>query len=199
MRAYPNRFRSDQSRQRLVQLIHIAKSQLGMDDSTYRAMLAGLELPDSTTKMNVPELTRVLEHLKRSGFEVRSKVNSTAKQRPQAGDDQSRMMRGLWLELHALGYVQNTDESALAAWVKRETGVDALQWLNGKQAQATIEKLKQWRWRDVRKIDAIAQRLHAEGKLPVNSAVDLAKLWFGADDISKTVAQQLLARLKVSH
>lgn len=193
MGAYPNRFKSDQSRSRLVQLIHIAKSQLGMDDDTYRAMLAGLELPNSTTKMSVPELTKVLEHLKRSGFQVRSK----AKERPLAGDDQSRMIRGLWLELHALGYVQNADESALAAWVKRETSVDALQWLNGKQAQATIEKLKQWRWRDVRKIDAIAQRLHSQGKCPSSTAADLAKLWFGAGEVTKTVAQQLLQRLKV--
>jgi phage gp16-like protein len=182
------------NRQQFIQLIHIAKSQLGLDDATYRAMLAGLELPNSTTKMSVPELVKVLEHLKRSGFQVRSK----AKERPLAGDDQSKMIRGLWLELHALGYVQNADESALAAWVKRETSVDALQWLNGKQAQATIEKLKQWRWRDVRKIDAIAQRLHAQGKSPSNCAADLAKLWFGAGDITKTIAQQLLQRLKVS-
>lgn len=191
---YPSKIQSKPTRPRLVQLIHVAKSQLGMDDATYRAMLAGLELPDSTTKMHVPELTRVLEHMKRSGFQVRSK----AQKRPQADDNQSRMMRGLWLELHALGYVQNPDESALAAWVKRETGADALQWLNGKQAQTTIEKLKQWRWRDVRKIDDIAQQLHADGKLPVNSAAGLAKLWFGVDDISKTIAQQLLERLKES-
>jgi hypothetical protein len=70
--------------------------------------------------------------------------------------------------------------------------------LVGKQAQTTIEKLKQWRWRDVRKIDGIAQHLHADGKLPVSSAVGLAKLWFGVDDISKTIAQQLLERLKES-
>ena len=189
---YSSKIQSKPTRPRLVQLIHIAKSQLGMDDATYCAMLAGLELPDSTTKMHIPELTKVLEHLKRSGFQVRSK----AKERPLAYDDQSRMMRGLWLELHALGYVQNPDESALAAWVKRETNVDALQWLDGKQSQETIEKLKKWRWRDVRKIDTVARRLHAEGKSPASTATALAKLWFGVDDISKTIAQQLLERLK---
>lgn len=192
MGVYPNK--SSQNRPRLVQLIHIAKSQLGLDDATYRAMLTGLELPNSTTKMSVPELTKVLEHLKRSGFQVRSK----AKERPLAADDQSKMIRGLWLELHSLGYVQNADESALAAWVKRETSVDALQWLDSKQAQATIEKLKRWRWRDVRKINAIAWRLYTEGKSPANCAADLAKLWFGAGQITKTVAQQLLQRLKAS-
>lgn len=194
MRTYPTpqRANSSQNRARLVQLIHIAKGQLGMDDDTYRAMLAGLELPNSTTRMSVPELTRTLEHMKRSGFQVRSKVTA----RRMADDAQSKMMRGLWLELHALGYVQNPDESALTTWVTRETGVDALQWLNSQQAQVTIEKLKQWRWRDERKIDALAQRLHAQGKSPSSSAVELAKLWFGAEKITKTTAQQLLVRLK---
>lgn len=131
------------NRQQFIQLIHIAKSQLGLDDATYRAMLAGLELPESTTKMSVPELVKVLEHLKSKGFKVRSKATD----RSQAADDQSKMMRGLWLELHDLGHVRDASEAALMAWVKRETGVAALQWLNTKQAQTTIEKLKQWRRR----------------------------------------------------
>jgi len=77
-------------------------------------------------------------------------VRSKATDRPQAADDQSKMMRGLWLELHDLGYVRDASEAALMAWVKRETGVAALQWLNTKQAQTTIEKLKQWRQRVTR-------------------------------------------------
>ncbi|KAF3999033.1 gp16 family protein [Glaciimonas immobilis] len=134
------------NRQQFIQLIHIAKSQLGLDDPTYRAMLAGLELPDSTTKMGIPQLGKVLEHLKRSGFKVRSKAGD----RSQADDDQSKMLRGLWLELFNLGHIRDASEAALTAWVKRETGADALQWLNGQQAQSTIEKLKRWRKRVVK-------------------------------------------------
>jgi phage gp16-like protein len=91
------------NRAQYIQLIHIAKSQLGLDDDIYRSMLTGLELPNSTTKMSVPELQKVLDHLKRSGFKVRSKT----KDRPQADSEQAKMLRGLWLELAGLGYVQD--------------------------------------------------------------------------------------------
>jgi phage gp16-like protein len=46
------------NRAQYIQLIHIAKSQLGLDDDVYRSMLSGLELPNSTTKMSVPELQK---------------------------------------------------------------------------------------------------------------------------------------------
>lgn len=136
----------DQAKRRLKQLIHIAKSQLGMDDDIYRAMLAGLEVPDSTTKMTVPELTKVLEHLKRSGFKVRSKVASAngKPSRPLAQDAESKKIRALWLFLHELGVVKNPSEEALATYVKRMAGVDALQWTNGQQAERLIETLKKW-------------------------------------------------------
>lgn len=179
------------NRQQFIQLIHIAKSQLGLDDATYRAMLAGLELPDSTTRMSIPQLGKVLEHLKSKGFKVRSKP----KDRAQADDAQSKMIRGLWLELHALGYVNDPSETALAAWIKRETDVDALQWLTGPQVQTTIEKLKQWRRRDERKLQKLASVLCAQGRVPSSNLSHLARLWFDKKTITKAVAQQLLDRL----
>ena len=179
------------TRSQYIQLIHVAKNELRMEDDVYRAMLAGLELPNSTTKMDVPQLHKVLEHLKRSGFKVRSK----AKSRPQANDDQSKMIRGLWLELHDHGYVSDASEAALAAWIKRETGIEALQWLNVVQAQTTIEKLKQWRRRDEKRLDSIIKALHVEGRLPVNSTTKLALEWFSTDKITKSIAAQIFSRL----
>ncbi|HJU70347.1 MAG TPA: regulatory protein GemA [Paucimonas sp.] len=152
-RWYGNKVNSGQSGLRLKQLIHIAKSQLGMDDDTYRAMLGGLELPDSTTKMTVPQLNVVLEHLKRSGFKVRSKSKPASKpaqsrpSRPLAQDSESKKIRALWLFLHELGVVKNPSEEALAAYIKRIAGVDALQWVNGEQAERLIETMKKWAMR----------------------------------------------------
>ncbi|TDK66010.1 gp16 family protein [Sapientia aquatica] len=180
------------SRAQLIQLIHIAKSQLGLDDATYRAALAGLELPSSSKHMTLPQLERVLEHMKRSGFRVRSK----AKDRAQADDLQSKMLRGMWIEMHKLGYVDDAREAALAAWVKRETGVDALQWLDAEQGQLTIEKLKQWRWRDERRAKRLAAALHAGGRLASPDIAVLAEHWFGAAVLTKAVVKQLLERLK---
>jgi hypothetical protein len=47
----------------------------------------------------------------------------------------------------AAGVIRDNSELALARWVKRETGVDGLHWLNSEQASSVIEKLKKWRYR----------------------------------------------------
>lgn len=174
------------------QLIHIAKNELALDDDTYRDMLRGLELPPSTTEMSLPQLTKVLEHLKRSGFAIRSKP----KDRAQADYPQAKMLRGLWLELHKLGYVKNPSEAALAAWVKRESKVDALQWLTSAQAQAVIEKLKKWRWRDTRRLEALVMALHAKERVQTSNLTELTQIWLNAGVITKSVAEEMTKRLE---
>jgi phage gp16-like protein len=83
--------------------------------------------------------------MKRLGFKVKSKADNS--NRRLADDTQSRKIRSLWLELHEDGIVLDPSEASLAAYVKRQTGVEALQWLDGKQATQVIEALKQWRKR----------------------------------------------------
>lgn len=149
-RWYGKKSHSNEASRRLKQLIHIAKGQLGMDDETYRAMFGGLELPTTTTEMTVPQMEVVLEHMKRSGFKVRSKTRQTPNADPSralALDDESKKIRALWLFLHQLGAVRNPSEEALAAYVKRITTVDALQWISGIQAETLIESLKKWAMR----------------------------------------------------
>ncbi|WP_197329554.1 gp16 family protein [Ralstonia syzygii] len=128
-------------RQQFIRLIHVAKRDLAMDDDTYRSILLQVGKKASAADLSIPELKKVLEHLKRCGFKVRSKQGA----RRQADDDQSKMIRGLWLELAGRGVVHNASEEALAAFVKRMTGVDALQWLSAVQASRVIEHLKKWR------------------------------------------------------
>lgn len=132
-----------QDRQRLIRLIHVAKRELILDDDSYRAILQRIGKKASTADLTVPELEKVLEHMKRSGFKVRSKKGD----RPQASDDQSKMIRGLWLELAGMEVVRNSSEAALGAFVKRMTKVDTLQWLSTEQASQMIEHLKEWRER----------------------------------------------------
>jgi len=140
---------ADLARQRLIRLIHVGRRDLAMDDDTYRAMLRNLELPDSAAKMTVPQLDRVLERMKRSGFKVRSKGKSAraSSSRPLAQDPESKKIRALWLFLHDLGVVKNPSEAALAGYVKRLAGVDAMQWTNAHQAERLIETLKKWAMR----------------------------------------------------
>ncbi|WP_073652195.1 gp16 family protein [Pseudomonas aeruginosa] len=139
------------ARQRLIRLIHVGKRELGLDDEIYRALLMGSVQKDSTSAMSVPELERVLERMKRSGFKVRVKSARPPAQsrpgRPLAQYPEARKVRALWLFLHQLGVVKNPSEEALAAYVKRIAKVDALQWTNGDQTEALIETLKKWAMR----------------------------------------------------
>lgn len=132
-----------QARQRLIKLIHVAKRDIALDDDSYRAILLRIGNKASAADLTVPELEKVLEHMKRSGFKVRSKKND----RPLASDDQSKMIRGLWLALAGMEVVRNSSEAALGAFVKRMTKVDTLQWLSTEQASQVIEHLKEWRER----------------------------------------------------
>ncbi len=140
---------SSDQRARLIQLIHIGATELGMDDDSYRQMLANipqLEGARSVAKLSVPKLNIVLEHLKAKGFVVVPKTKSPQKKPPRklADDPQSRLIRHLWLSLHAAAKVRDPSEQALANYVARLTKVDQLQWLDGRQAAVVIESLKSW-------------------------------------------------------
>lgn len=152
-----------QDRQRLIRLIHVAKRELALDDDSYRAILQRIGKQASAADLSVPALNQVLEYLKRNGFKVRSKSS-----RPLAQDEQHKKIRALWLFLHQIGVVNNPAESALAAYVKRITGRDAMQWLSGDQLEQVIESLKKWA---MRSLPDLVQQLAAEvQQLPLTAA-----------------------------
>lgn len=158
------------NRERLIRLIHVAKRDLGMDDETYRSVLQRIGKKSSSADLTVPDLERVLEHLKRSGFKVRSKGRQAGAKRPAAPkssrplaqDSESKKIRALWLFMHQIGVVKNPSEDALAAYVKRIVGVDALQWISGEQAETLIETLKKWA---MRFLPGVVEKLAEEVRL----------------------------------
>ena len=130
---------------KLIQLIHIAKGQLHLDDGTYRQMLTEITSKDSCSKMSKSELVAVFEHLKTLGF--KTTPAKAAGKVAQADDAQSRKIRSLWLTLHDLGAVRNASERALAKYVERQTGKSALQFISTEDASRVIETLKKWQQR----------------------------------------------------
>lgn len=133
---------ADLRRRELAQ-IHVAKTQLAMSDDAYRAMLWAVARVKSAADLDWTGRKRVLDHLKHCGF----KPAKAAGARAQARDDQSRKIRALWLDLAQAGAVRDPSEAALASFVRRHTGADALQWLSVAQASRIIEHLKKWRAR----------------------------------------------------
>lgn len=127
---------------KLIQLIHIAKDQLHLDDGTYRQMLAEVTSKNSCSKMTKSELVDVFEHLKSLGF--KTTPAKAAGKVALADDAQSRKIRSLWLTLHELGAVHNPNEHALASYVERQTRKSALQFISTVEASRVIETLKKW-------------------------------------------------------
>ncbi|EEP1936543.1 regulatory protein GemA [Salmonella enterica] len=134
------------TKQRLIQLIHIARNDLQMDEDTYRQMLQGLTGKASTKGMDTTQLNRVLESMKKKGFRIKP-AGKASSGLPLDSHPQSKKIRALWLEMAAAGIVRESSEQALALWVKRETGISALRWLSNDQASNVIEKLKKWQRR----------------------------------------------------
>lgn len=146
---YPAKFKAADLARREIQLIHVARQKVGMDDETYRNLLMDRFGADSSKNLDWKQREQLLKHFKTLGFKVQSKKagKKNIASRPLADDPESKKIRFLWLLLHELGAVKNPSEAALAAYVKRIAKVDALQWLNGDQATTMIETLKKWAMR----------------------------------------------------
>lgn len=139
-------------RNKYLQLLAIGKVQLGWDDEFYRGIWLPQQgaMPDAERRYSAKSLSNTqlfsaLEAMKRSGFKPKS---PRAGRRKLADDDQSKKIRALWLELHAVGKVRDPSERALARWIagqfKTSDGIEALQWISGEQASRAIEQLKKW-------------------------------------------------------
>ena len=126
---------------RLIKLIHIGKSKLGMEEDTYRLMLQSIGNKSSTTQMTISELEKVLEHLKSRGFKV---VPNKAGTMSKANTEQAHKIRALWLNLYEIGGIKDPSEYALSRYVKRIVGIDHLKWIDVKQGITLIETLKKW-------------------------------------------------------
>ena len=131
-----------------IKKIHALKGALQMDDETYRAVLKEYGVK-SSTKLSIAKADELLQDLEGKAvalgvWESRKPARKAKITTPLADDPQSKKIRQLWIELHDAGKVKNPAESAMVTYVKRMTGVAALQWLNVKQASTVIEALKKW-------------------------------------------------------
>lgn len=127
---------------KLIQLIHIGKSKLGLDEELYREVLESTTGKTSSKEMIVAQLEAVLDRMKQLGFDIESKNKAGVKK--LADDAQSKLIRHLWLRLHEAGHVHNSSEKALAKFVENKVGVSALQFLSSDNADMIITHLRQW-------------------------------------------------------
>lgn len=135
-----------QHRKPMIAKVKIGQKQLGWDDDFYRDVLAGrYGGKRSATKLTDSELVDLLEHMKASGFRPRpGKRRAAAARVPEM----SGKIRALWQACWDLGVVDNPRGDALAAFIRRQTGVDSPAWMDGAAATKVIEGLKAMAARD---------------------------------------------------
>jgi hypothetical protein len=119
-------------RKKLIQLIHIGKAKLGMDDEAYRAFLGGACGKDSSARMTLRELERVVRTMRSQGFEQRPRRVQPEEQ-GMATPEQLEYIKGLW----ALAARVKTDR-ALNAFIRRIAHTDHIRFLTVSSAQKVI-------------------------------------------------------------
>ena len=127
---------TENKRKKLIQLIHIGKGKLGMNEEAYRAFLSGHCGRDSTKKMTIRQLEQALKAMRQNGFEqAQNRVQPLEKGR--ATLEQLEYIKGMWAVC-----ARNKSDAALLAFVKRIARVDALRFLDIELAQKVILALR---------------------------------------------------------
>ncbi|MEX2480226.1 MAG: regulatory protein GemA [Gammaproteobacteria bacterium] len=132
-------------RSAMIAKLHIAKKQLGLDDGLYRDTLEAATGRRSAKDMTEAELSRALRHFQQRGFNASSKPPSKGGEKGFADSVYLPKVRALWLSGWHLGIVRDRSDGAMAAFIKRQTGIESSRWLTrAEDARVVVEALKSW-------------------------------------------------------
>lgn len=148
-----------------IQLIHIAKQKLGMDDLSYRTMLERLTGKNSTKQMTIPELTKVLSELEDKGFRnTANKAVRTARKNKTTKPTIVDKIRVVWRAMYQNGIIRDGSDEALNQFACNIVNSELAKKGNNflilnvsglnqdiKLATTVLERLKQWQKRVERK------------------------------------------------
>lgn len=125
-----------------IKAMHVAKRQLGLDDDTYRAKLHKIVGKTSSKDMTEAERETVLKVFRNEGFKPAPVVRRPDGRAKLTGPFAGKL-QALWIAGWNLGIFRERDDAALVAFVKRQTGLDAVQFLRyADDARKAIEALK---------------------------------------------------------
>lgn len=126
-----------------IKTIHALKSRAGLDEESYRDFLARHAGVRSAKGLTISSAITVIDNLKTLAGQGKPKPKAAGALNlsgPYAG-----ICRALWISGYELGVFEHREDTALAAFVKRQTGLDSLNWLrDAEPARAVIEALKGW-------------------------------------------------------
>lgn len=143
---------------KLIQLIHIGKQQLNMDEFSYREMVKRLTNKTSSTKCTVVELLKILHEMQQKGAKVKHFAKRGAKPTaysPATGEvkvksEIAHKIRAVWIQMGKHGFLRDASEKALNAYMRKvmNKGKTVLALnvgaLKGEEASRFLEILKKW-------------------------------------------------------
>lgn len=121
----------------LLAQLHIARKALALTDDSYRDVLRRVTGHESGAACTDAQLHKALAEFKRLGWK-----NKGAGKRPPAKPHIAKIY-AVWRDMAPL--VSEHTPSALRAFVTRQTGIAAPEFLNPEDANKVIEGLKAWR------------------------------------------------------
>ncbi len=135
----PTNHHSD--RKRDLAKIHIAKKQLGMDDTTYRAMLQEVAGVESAADLTAAGRREVLSHLRRVGFKSRA-GGGRFFGRPEMDGLEGTGKKAMLLKIEAYLAEAKRPWSYVHAMAKRMCKVDRVEWCDPDQLRSIIAALE---------------------------------------------------------
>lgn len=127
----------------LLAQIHMAKSQLEMDDDVYQNFLESVTGVRSSGKMTVKQRLEVIKAFRKAGWKPKFKSKKSA---PFHDIDNPQMRKAiaLWKKLYRDGPVNDGSPEALFKFAQRLSRVDRVEWMDPGDWSKVIEALKDW-------------------------------------------------------
>ncbi|SFZ85980.1 Protein of unknown function [Devosia enhydra] len=121
-----------------LKAIHALARQLGMDEETRRAFSEREVGQRSLRAMSPSQQHQLVVAMKRAAGQDNSRTTALA-------GPYAKKLQALWIAGWNLGIVQNREDKALLAFVKRQSGVDHTRFLlEADKAEAAIGALEAW-------------------------------------------------------
>ncbi|WP_187275428.1 regulatory protein GemA [Methylobacterium sp. WL6] len=120
-----------------IRAIHAIKTRTRLDDGSYRAMLGSFGVV-SSKDLSHDEAARLLSRLRDIPGADRPAL-------PAATGRYAPKLQAMWIALWNLGAVRNSRDSAMHAFLERQTGIEHTRFLrDARDASAAVEALKAW-------------------------------------------------------
>ncbi len=116
-----------------IQIIHIAKQQLGLDDATYREILAGYGVK-SSKDLTYNQAQWLIKHFQKAGFKIKVKYREGMITPKQIG-----YLKYLW---KSNPNVRNKSVEGLENFVKRIIKIDRLEWIPRNRVHKVIKAIE---------------------------------------------------------